>query len=358
MIGRLGIVAAALLLLASSFGTAGAHYAPAPRDGFSYVETIWLSNGTGNYTDYTESTAVNGSIDVTSVLPNGTDSAFYYYAVAYTNNQGADQHWSSTGPFTFSEVTFHYENGTDNQTGYTNPYVWFFINNSLPVGATLYLLNSPFTVVSTSENFYLDTGAGTWVKAVYVEGNGTYERNDDYGVFTATYNWKAYFDPSTGYIIGYVYTETDSDATGNGFTWVDTLLVSHTSYPLTTGSAPSSSSSGGTGSDWLVLAIVVVVIVVVIVVVAALAARARRRHPLPKHSPTGQVSYAPSASVPSPYAPSPPGPPPPPVHLTPSGQPAVQQIVIKETVKVNCRYCGQLIDSTVANCPFCGAPRT
>jgi rubrerythrin len=44
--------------------------------------------------------------------------------------------------------------------------------------------------------------------------------------------------------------------------------------------------------------------------------------------------------------------------LTPSGQPAVQQIIIKETVKVNCRYCGSLIDSTAETCPFCGATRS
>jgi len=84
------------------------------------------------------------------------------------------------------------------------------------------------------------------------------------------------------------------------------------------------------------------------VIIALLVARSRRRHPLPQHSGTGQVAYTPP----------PMGPPPPGIHLTPSGQPAVQQIVIKETVKVNCRYCGNLIDSTAEKCPFCGAART
>ncbi|TMI68503.1 zinc-ribbon domain-containing protein [Candidatus Bathyarchaeota archaeon] len=32
--------------------------------------------------------------------------------------------------------------------------------------------------------------------------------------------------------------------------------------------------------------------------------------------------------------------------------------MIKEVVKVKCKYCGALIDSTVQACPFCGAPRT
>ena len=87
---------------------------------------------------------------------------------------------------------------------------------------------------------------------------------------------------------------------------------------------------------------------VVIVVVALLLAVTRRRTRLPTHSARGQVNFT-----------APPvGPPPPPISLTPAGQPPVQQVVIKETVKVNCRYCGQLIDTTAATCPFCGAPRT
>ncbi len=55
--------------------------------------------------------------------------------------------------------------------------------------------------------------------------------------------------------------------------------------------------------------------------------------------------------------PPPPGPPPENIDLTPK-QPPVQQIVIKEVVKVKCRYCGALIDSTAETCPICGAPRT
>jgi hypothetical protein len=122
--------------------------------------------------------------------------------------------------------------------------------------------------------------------------------------------------------------------------------VTQTSYTLTPGTAPAS-SSGGSDNLWLTLGVILAVVVVIVVVIFVLAARSRRRHPLPKHSGTGQVSYVPP----------PPGPPPPGIHLTPSGQPAVQQIVIKETVKVNCRFCGALIDSTVDKCPFCGAPR-
>jgi hypothetical protein len=346
MIGRIVALAAAGLLVVTVLGVAGAHYIPTTHDGFSYDETVAVSDGYGDYQGYTESTVINGSVTVTGVLPNGTDEAYYYNANTYTNVTGAYQHWLSYGSFTFSPDTFHYVNGTDNQTGYVDPYVWFFIDNSVGPGATVNLLNSAFTVVSTSYTYALDTSAGTNVDSIYIEGNGSYLRDDVYGRFTADYNWQAYFDPGTGYIIGYVYTEQDSNSSGDGFTLTDTLGVTHTSYPLTAVAASSSSSGGGSG--WIVLVAILAVVVVVLAVIAALVLRAHRRHPLPTHSATGQVSYTPP----------PPGPAPPPVHLTPSGQPAVQQIVIKETVKVNCRYCGALIDTTVDKCPFCGATRS
>jgi hypothetical protein len=348
MIRRLIPLAIAAFLLVAAFGGASAHYVPKSADGFSYSESIAVLNGQGTYYDYTEVTAINGSIDVTSVLPNGTASATYYNADLYENSTGAHQRWTSSGRFSFSSVSFQYVNGTDNQTGYSNPYVWFFMNNSLGNGGTFELLNTHFAVLSTAYDYDLDTAAGGYVTAIYAEGSGTYERNDAYGVFSATYNWKAYFDPGTGYILGYLYTEQDSNPNGTSFTLVDSLSVTQTSYTLTPGTAPASSSGNSSADLWLTLGVILAVVVVIVVVIVVLAARSRRRHPLPKHSASGQVSYVPP----------PPGPPPPGIHLTPSGQPAVQQIVIKETVKVNCRFCGALIDSTVDKCPFCGAPRS
>jgi len=349
MIGRILLLATVVLLAGPAIASTSAHHVPVPGDGFAYNETIALGSGVGNYTGYTETTAINGSLTVTAVLPNGTASDFYYNVNAYENNQGAEQNWTSSGRFSFSARSFLYVNGTDNLSGYVNPYVWFFMNNSLPVGATFYLLNTGMTVVATAYDYRLDTAAGTYVTAIFAEGNGTFQRNDEYGLFNATYNWKAYFDPSTGYIIGYLYTEQDSDGAGDGFTVTDTLAVTHTSYPLTAGIAPpSSSSSGGQTTDWVLIVVVLVVLVLVIVIVALAVSRFRRRRALPRHSGTGQMTFAPP----------PVGPPPPGIQLTPAGQPAVQQIIIKETVKVNCRYCGSLIDSTAEKCPFCGATRT
>jgi hypothetical protein len=341
---------ALFLALSPAVGVDASHYLPHPGDGFSYSETITVDNGSGNYTGYTETSLVTGNESVDSVDPNGTVNATYAYAVSYSNNSGGSERWTSGGSFTFSDSTFHYLRGTDNQTGYSNPYVWFYMNNALGNGSTFYILNTGMSVVSTSYPYYLHSAAAEYVKTIFAEGNGSYYRNDVYGKFTATYNWKAYFDPATGYVVGYRYSELDRDAAGTGFAYSDVLGVTHTTYPLTTTPAPGSSTSmtGGT-IPVVAIALAVVVVVIIAIVIAAILHRSRHRSRLPTHSAPGP---------PAGYSPGPFLAPPPPIHLTPSGQPPVQQIVIQETVKVNCRYCGSLIDSTVEKCPFCGATRT
>lgn len=346
----IGIALVALSLPSASAAT-GAHYLPKAGDGFGYEETNFLTNGVGNYTGYSESSFYNGTIDVTSVLPNGTDSATYASSGTYRNNQGQSSPWSESGSFTFSATTYLYVQGTDNQTGYTNPYVWFYVNSSVVQGSSVTLLNTPMNVVSTDTAFASALGSTGYVQTALAEGNGSYQRHDSYGTFTASYNWKAYFDPATGYIVGYVYSESDSDGVGDGFTWTDTLWATHTTYPLTSTAAPPPPPASASSSfPWLAL-IVVLVILVVVVVVVALALRIRASRARGIHAALPQHPIGPAPAGPPLYAP------PPPLDLIPHDQPT-PQVVLRETVKVPCRFCGTLIDSTVTNCPKCGAPRT
>jgi len=109
-------------------------------------------------------------------------------------------------------------------------------------------------------------------------------------------------------------------------------------------SARATSNLGGANVDpaqyvGYIAEIVIFIVIFVIIIYAV----SRRRKSLPKHP-----SHPPY---------SPPSPPPQNIDLTPK-QPPVQQIVIKEVVKVKCLYCGALIDSTAQVCPICGAPRT
>jgi len=423
----------ALAVLAVPAVTVGApapvtsgHYLPHAGDSFTFHETIVVNGGYGYFGGYTETTVVNGTLNVTKVYPNGTANATYDYQDHYTNSTGANLKWTSKGNFSFSGVTELYVQGTDNQTGYTNPYVWFYQNSSLGVGSTFSLLNSKMTVEALNTSYVLETAAGTYVKTTYADGTGSYY-NATPGGLNATYDWKEFLDPTTGYVVGYQYVEHDWDGVGDGYVYTDTLDVTKTSYALTPASAPPVTYSVGfqasglkSGANWTVtfdgipettasnslvfagvrngtypfttnssgysatpeagyltvngiapaatavafatpapatpwllyaiVALVVVVVVVLVLIVLALARRARRSPALPRHSMSGQVRYGPP---PPPLAAAPP-----PISLTPSDQPRIQQVVVKEVVKVNCKFCGSLIDSTAEKCPFCGATRS
>ena len=302
-----------------------------------------LGNGTGSYAGYTEQTIVNGTEVMNGITADGNVSAYYNFNETWTSSTSGTETENPSGDFTFSSASFLYINGTDNQTGYVNPTVWFCMDSSTPKGDNFTLLNTEMTVMSTDYSYYLPS-QGRNVEAIFAQGNSGYQRNDEYGQFTATYTWNAYFDPSTGYIIGYEYVEHDTNSSsGDGFTWTDNLYVTSTSYPLT--AAPASNSSGGISFPTQYIGYIAAA-VIVIVIIAIIAYAISRRSRLPKHP-----------SQPHQYSPPRPGPPPQDIDLTPK-QPPVQQIVIKEVVKVKCNYCGALIDSTAEKCPFCGAPRS
>ena len=332
----------ALLLCLALFPVhAFATFVPHQGDHLSYYEVIDVGSGTGDYTGYTEHTVVTGTENVNGLTSDGIVSAHYSYTWDFSSNDGSTDSGSSSGDFTFSSKTFLYVNGTDDQTGYVNPTVWFCMDNSIPEGGTFYLLNTLMTVKSSGYSYYLPSENRN-VYAIFAQGNSNYQRDDEYGQFTATYTWNTYFDPTSGYIIGYDYTEHDTNPSGTGFTYTEKLYITSASYQLKT--APPTTPN--IISELLKYAALIVVILIIVAIILIVYAVSRSRRRLPKH-PAQRPVYTPPSEQP---------PPPQDVNLTPKQAP-VQQIVIKEVVKVNCRYCGALIDSTVERCPYCGAPR-
>jgi hypothetical protein len=344
------------LFLALFLAPVAAAYVPHGGDHFSYYEVTNLGSGTGDYIGYSEQATYNGVETMTDVNADGTVSAHYSYSYTWSNSTGTTETGNPSGDFTFSPATFLYINGTDDQIGYVNPTVWFVMDNSIPVGGTFSLLNTQMTVISENYSYFLPSQNRN-VNVIFAQGQSSYDRNDIYGQFSATYTWKAYFDPSTGYIVGYSYSEQDTNNSGTGFTYIEELYVNSTSYPLTAAAASNptgttspvaSNPGGGTPNPTQYSTFIVGIFAVIIVIAILIYIFSRRsRKTLPKHP--YQQPYQPQ--------PSPQGPPPENIDLTPK-QPPVQQIVIKEVVKVKCRYCGALIDSTVQTCPVCGAPRT
>jgi hypothetical protein len=346
---RLLPVILALSLSLGLFHVSGiSTYVPHAGDHFAYHETVDVANGVGYYAGYSDHTDTTGSETMNQVFSNGTVASGYGFTWTFRDNQGSTKNGGSSGNFTWSSsVPFYYVHGNDSQIGYTGPLlVWFYIDNSIQKGDTFSLLDTPMTVQSSHYGFFVPS-ENRYIDTIFAKGSSSYTRNDVYtqgaanGPYSATYAWSAYFDPTTGYIVGYVWEETDRNSSGDSFTYTENLSVTSTTYPLTAGTAPPSPLVSILIGLGIVLAIIIVFVIIVVVLV-----RRSRRMKLPKHA--YQQEYRPP--VPSPM-------PPPSIDLTPK-QPPVQQIVIKEVVKVNCKYCGALIDSTVQTCPICGAPRT
>jgi hypothetical protein len=320
---------------------ASTRYVPKAADYFNYHEIADLSNGQGTYAGYTEHTVTDGGETMNTVYSNGTVKAHYSFSWSFSNSSGSNTTGSSIGNFTYSSSTFYYLKGNDSQTGYVNPTVWFYMDNTVPKSGTFGLLNTQMTVLDTNASYQLSS-QNRYVQSIHGQGSSSYHRNDIYGNFNAAYTWDTYSDPSTGYIIGYNYVEHDTDNSGNGFTYTDNLYVTTTSYSLATADAPP-----GPGLSSLLYPIIgVAVILFIIIIIIVVAVIARRRSRLPEHA----YDYS---RQPTPYAP----PAPPTINLEPK-QPPVQQVVVKEVAKVKCKYCGALVDTTALVCPVCGGPTT
>ena len=73
-----------------------------------------------------------------SVDASGVVSATYGYSWTFSNSSGSTESGSQSGSYTFSSTDYSYINGTDDQTGYVNPTVWFLMDNSIPKGGHLH----------------------------------------------------------------------------------------------------------------------------------------------------------------------------------------------------------------------------
>jgi len=342
------ITAAALLTFLVAFAFAAnvrpvSAYSPQKGDSFNYSETVTVNNGQGSYSGYSDQTTVTGMEQVDSVS-GSTVSSSYKFTSQFSSSQGSSTSNTVSGAFTWSSGSFTYLNGTDDQVGYAKPtYVWFAIDPSHAVGDSFQVLNTQFTVLSKDYSLQLPTEGDKYVQTIETKGSGQYQRNDSYGVFSASFTWYEYFDPATGYIVGYSYVEQDSGQGQSGsFSYTDNLYVTSTSYPLAAASAPVSSAVAGMAPDFLYLAVVAVL--VIIIVAAYAASRRRRRSTLPKHPYTPQ--QGPPTPSPTPWESK--------VDL---GSKPTEQVVIRDVAKTNCKFCGTLIPTTVDRCPYCGAPR-
>src|SRR5215471_19175317 len=131
-------------------------YTPRQGDYFTYHETIDVGNGQGSlYQGYTDHSDTTGTETMNQVYSNRTVAAHAGYSWTWSDNSGHSKTGNWAGNFTYSSITYYYLKGTDNQTGYVNPTVWFYMDNSIQKGGSLELLNTPMKVLDTNVSYSL-----------------------------------------------------------------------------------------------------------------------------------------------------------------------------------------------------------
>lgn len=317
---------------------------------FQYRELITVSDGKGNYSGYSCNIWINGTETVTGLSTNASVDMHFNYSCAIISTSGNyNNPHMADGTFNFSSVSCNYINGTDNETGHDHSHVWFYVRPTVEKGNQTSLLGTPMSVASNSYN-YTPTGEQTSINTIYLAGSGTCVRDDSLGHFNADYTWKAYFDHASGFIAAYVYTQTDTDNSGNGFTCTNSLYVSHSSYGVNINEVTPVShvSTGSPAFPYIDLFLIIAFIFVALIVVAVAVSRGKTNKLKQHSSDSSGVSMKHEHSDNE-------------NNIKPEADPeqkVTEQVVIREIVKVKCQYCGALIDSTVEKCPFCGAPRT
>lgn len=222
-------VLVSLALLATS---APARAAAMPTQGqwFQYDYNIYLNNGVGNYSGYSEQETSQYRYDVQSV--SGTTVNMYGSGTwSWSNSTGTAQSGSWAEYFSFDSATRQYTRGFDVLGTFTNPYVWFWVPTTLSVGQVVPILNENLTVTSLSSTVWLQNFPPTPRVGVELQGSGGYVRDDVYGVFGATYTDQYWFDPSTGFVIAEYYNEVDSSPFG-GFNWQEQVFTTSASFPI------------------------------------------------------------------------------------------------------------------------------
>ena len=195
--------ALALVLLAAAPAVAGP---PQINDFFEFDQTTTVNNGQGAYYGYEETTHSHYRYDVSAV---STDAVTIHGTGSWTYSNSTGTSFSGSESYTpvFSLTTRNYLSGIDVSAGDpSTAAVWFWISVPVSVGQVVHVLDEDLTVQSLSATYWMGAVPRS---AILLEGQGSYGRNDVYGVFTATYTDRYFYDPNTGFIVAEQYTELD-----------------------------------------------------------------------------------------------------------------------------------------------------
>jgi L-amino acid N-acyltransferase YncA len=229
---------------------------PLEGDYFEYDYDTRVDNGKDYYEGYSDTMRSSSRYVVESVA---NDTALLHATGSWTfeGSDGAFENGILDLHFGFFISTRHYQNLSDVE-GYTDPSVWFWIPQNLDDGQTVRILEDMFTVTDADKTMWIGFVPH---RVMELTTSGSYTRDDDYGVFSATYEDTYWFDRESGYLIGEKYVEQDVNSISS-FRFTAELKVTASSY-----SAPI---------DWLTLFAVYLAVPLIILIVILLILKWRR----------------------------------------------------------------------------------
>ncbi|MCI4320984.1 MAG: GNAT family N-acetyltransferase [Thermoplasmata archaeon] len=199
-----------------------------PGQWFAFDYDIYLDNGVGNYSGYTEQTLEHYRYHVVSVVGSNV-TLFGSGNWQFSNNSGGSGSGSWSETFSYSSATRLYLWGFDVFGNYSKPAIWFWVPTPLANGQVLPILDDNFTVRAQSTDVW---GGLPPIprQGIQLETTGSFVRTDSYGNFNANWDDTYWFAPSSGFVLAETYVEQDSNSAGDGFRWRELATVTSASY--------------------------------------------------------------------------------------------------------------------------------
>jgi len=202
---RLAVALVAFIVFILVPPPAAAPFPSDPGDWFEYDFNTYTDQGEGDYSGYWDEMKSHSRYEIMEV--DGDNVTVHRTGSwSFRASDGASDGATFDSVFYFNLTSRLYNGPYDVDGVYVDPIIWFWVSPPLANGQIAPILDDTFTVRAADDTIWFGLVPKS---AARLESTGTYERDDAYGRFTATYTDRYWFDRETGFIVGELYEERD-----------------------------------------------------------------------------------------------------------------------------------------------------
>ncbi len=216
-----------LMMLVPSITVVVAAATPHQNDFFEYDYNVIVDEGVGWYAGYAETMHSHSRYDIVSV-DGDLITVHRTGSWSFTATDGSNNWHLIDSQFTFDSSTRKYVGANDLDFATIDPTVWFWVKTPLVVGDNVQVLDEMLAVTNVDSTTWLGLVPH---KGVALENSGSYNRNDVYGQFYATFTDVYHFDKESGIILSERYMEQDVNG-ADGFRYREEITFTASSYSI------------------------------------------------------------------------------------------------------------------------------